>query len=146
MKKSKILEIWTPRKWEWSHGTVFYLPLKLENWENISLGKKKPDAFKVGDEVCYEDYTDDKGNTKQREVKENPFKPKNWNADNNVGAMIGMAFKLAFEHIYDKRNYEETKILAIKIFEDAMAVFDNYQKGKSESKLEDSTDKDSLPF
>jgi hypothetical protein len=57
-----------------------------------------------------------------------------------------MAFKLAFEHMYDKKNYEETKVLAIRIFEDAMAVFDNYQKGKSESKLEDSTDKDSLPF
>jgi hypothetical protein len=57
-----------------------------------------------------------------------------------------MAFKLAFEHMYDKKNYEETKVLAIRIFEDAMAVFDNYQKGKSESKLEDSTDKDQLPF
>jgi hypothetical protein len=57
-----------------------------------------------------------------------------------------MAFKLAFEQMYDKKNYEETKVLAIRIFEDAMAVFDNYQKGKSESKLEDSTDKDSLPF
>lgn len=144
MKKSKILEIWTPRKWEWPHGDVFYLPLKLENWENISLGKKKPDAFKVGDEVCYEDYTDDKGKLKQREVKENPFKPKSYdNQSNNIGAMIWMSIKLAFEQMYDKSNYEETMVLAKRIFGDAMQMFESY--GKNENKSDENEDSD-LPF
>jgi hypothetical protein len=42
----------------------------------------------MGDTVCYEDYTDDKGKLRQREVKENPFKPKANPESNNRGAMV----------------------------------------------------------
>lgn len=143
MKTAKILEIGKPREWEWPHGRLYYIPLKLDNGENISLGKKKEDAFKVGDTVSYEVVDEWK---KWREVTENNYKPKASNPDNNVWAMIGMAMKLAFEHMYDKKNYTETYQLAVRIFEDSMQLFDTYTKGKSESKIEDSTENDNLPF
>lgn len=146
MKTAKITEITKVNEWKWPNGIIYYINMKLDNNEEISLWKKSKDAFKVWDTVNYE-MIEENGKTKYKEVKENNFRPRPaYNPDNNVWAMIGMAFKLAFEHMYDKKNYEETKILAIKIFEDAMAVFDNYQKGKSESKIEDSTENDNLPF
>lgn len=146
MKTAKITEITKVNEWEWPHWKLYYINMKLDNWELISLGKKKPDAFKVGDSVSYEDYTDDKGKTKQREVKENNFKPKGYSSDNNVWAMIWMAMKIAFEQLYDKTNYQETYQLGARIFEDSMALLENYWKNKSESKIEDSTDNDDLPF
>jgi hypothetical protein len=56
-----------------------------------------------------------------------------------------MAMKIAFEVLYDKTNYQETIQLATRIFEDAMAMYENYWK-KSESKLEDNNDDIDLPF
>lgn len=143
MKKSKILEIWKARKWEWPHGDVFYIPLKLENWENISLGKKSESAFNVWDFVCYETI-EENWKTKWKEVKENPFKPKSYdNQSNNIGAMIWMSIKLAFEQMYSKDNYEETMVLAKRIFGDAMKMFESY--GKNENKSDENEDSD-LPF
>ena len=146
MKTAKIIEITKVNEWDWPHWKLYYINMALDNKEFISLGKKKPDAFKVGDTVNYEDYTDDKGKIKQREVKENTFKPKTYNSDNNTGAMIGMAMKLAFEHLYDKTNYNETYNLAVRIFEDSMALLENYWKNKSESKSEEDNEDSQLPF
>ena len=56
-----------------------------------------------------------------------------------------MAMKIAFEVLYDKTNYNETIELATRIFEDAMSMYENYGK-KSETKIEDSTENDELPF
>jgi hypothetical protein len=56
-----------------------------------------------------------------------------------------MAMKLAFEQLYDKTNYNEVIQLATRIFEDAMEIYENYGK-KSETKIEDSTENDDLPF
>ena len=141
MKTAKITEIWKAKKWEWPHGDVFYIPLTLDNGEKIQLGKKSETAFKVWDTISYEVVEEGK---KWKEVKENSFKPKASNPDNNVWAMIGMAFKLAFEHMYDKTNYWETKNLAVRIFEDAMQVFNEYTKGKDKS--EEDNDNSQLPF
>jgi hypothetical protein len=58
--------------------------------------------------------------------------------------MVWMAMKLAFEQLYDRTNYNEVIQLATRIFEDAMAIYENYWK--SESKSEDSTENDNLPF
>ena len=55
--------------------------MKLDNSEVITLGKKKEDAFKVGDTVNYEVVEEGK---KRKEVKENPFRPKVNNSDSNV--------------------------------------------------------------
>lgn len=145
MKTAKIVEITKVNEWEWPHGKLYYINMKLDNNELISLGKKKSDAFKVWDTVSYEDYTDDKGKTKQREVKENPFKPKQFNQEaQNKGAMVWMSYKLAFELVYKKDDDFQTAVaLANRIYEEAMAT---YNGGESESKIEDSTENDDLPF
>lgn len=144
MKTSTIKEITKVNEWKWPNGTIYYINMKLENGETISLGKKKADAFKPWDTVNYEVVEEWK---KWKEIKENPFKPKAYNPEaTNKWAMIWMAFKLAFEVMYDKKadNYNDTYNLAVRIYEDAMEL---YNKGeKSESKLEDSTENDDLPF
>ena len=144
MKTAKILEIWKVNEWKWPNGIIYYISLKLDNWENISLWKKSKDAFKVGDQISYEVVEEWK---KWKEVKENNFRPKtNYNPEaTNKGAMVWMAMKLAFEQLYDKTNYNEVIQLATRIFEDAMEIYENYGK-KSESKIEDSTENDDLPF
>ena len=141
MKTAKITEIIKVNEWKWPKGTIYYINMKLDNDDTISLGKKKSDAFKVGDTVTYEVVEEWK---KWREVKENPFPKKSYNSEsNNVWAMIGMAMKLAFEHLYDKTNYTETYNLGVRIFEDSMALWEKYNKGnKSEETNEDSN----LPF
>lgn len=144
MKTAKITEITKVNKWDkWEHWPIYYISMKLDNDELITLGKKKEDAFKVWDQVCYEVVEEGK---KWKEVKENPFRPKASNPDNNVWAMIGMAMKLAFEHLYDKANYQETYQLAVRIFEDSMSLFESYTKGKSENKSEEDNDNVNLPF
>ena len=146
MKTAKITEITKVNEWKWPNGTIFYINMKLDNNEEISLWKKSKDAFKVGDTVNYE-MVEENGKTKYKEVKENPFKPKtNFDPDKtNKSATIWMAMKIAFEVLYDKTNYNETIQLATRIFEDAMAMYENYGK-KSESKLEDNNDDIELPF
>ena len=131
MKTAKITEIWTPRKWEWPHGDVFYIPLKLDNWENISLGKKSESAFKVWDTVNYEVVEEGK---KWKEVKETPFVKKSFNPDSNKGAMVWMALKIAFECFYDKQkeNFKETIALAHRIVEEAENMLGEENKDESE--------------
>ena len=142
MKTAKIVKV-TINEWEWQYGKMYSHVMELDNGENIKLNKKKDNSFKVWDTVSYEEIWDGK----RKEVKEEKsFRPKAMNNDNNVWAMIWMAMKLAFEHLYDKSNYNETYNLAVRIFEDSMALLENYWKNKSESKIEDSTENDDLPF
>ena len=146
MKTAKITEITKVNEWKWPNGTIYYINMKLDNNEEISLWKKSKDAFKVGDTVNYE-MVEENGKTKYKEVKENNFRPRQtYNPEaTNKGAMVWMAMKLAFEQLYDKTNYNEVIQLATRIFEDAMSIYENYWKNKSES-IEDSTENDSLPF
>lgn len=143
MKTAKVTEILQARKREGPHGDVFYIPLKLDNWEQITLGKKKEDAFKVWDTINYEVVEEGK---KWKEVKENPFPKRSFNSEwNNKGAMIGMAIKVAFEAMYDKKvqNFQETMALAQRIYEEGMKMF-----GEEETKPETKSDSDdaNLPF
>lgn len=135
MKQSTIKEITGTNEWnKWQHWPVYYISMNLENWESITLWKKKPDAFKVGDEVFYETVEEWK---RWKEVKPE-FKPKAY-TDNNKWAMIGMALKIAFECYYDKKeeNFQETIALANRIVEEAMNMLGT----------DDETAKnDSLPF
>jgi len=142
MKQAKVVEITKVNEWDWPHGKLYYINMKLDNWETISLGKKKADAFKVGDSVCYEDYIDAKGATKQKEVKEEQPK-RTFNAEgNNKWAMIWMAIKTAFEVFYDpkKENFKETMVLAQRIYEEGMAMFNDGEEPKESAK------DDALPF
>ena len=146
MKTAKITEITKVNEWKWPNGTIYYINMKLDNNEEISLWKKSKDAFKVWDTVNYE-MIEENGKTKYKEVKENNFRPKQtFNSfETNKSATIWMAIKIAFDKLYDKTNYNETIQLATRIFEDAMSIYENYGK-KSESKIEDNNDEMDLPF
>ena len=116
MKQSKVESILNTREWSWPNGAVFYIQMKLENWETITLGKKSKDAYKVWDEVKYEDYTDANWKQKWKEVKENPFVSKKSNTDNSKWAMIWMAIKTAFELVYKtEKDFDKAKDLAKQI-------------------------------
>ena len=148
MKKAKITEITKVNEWKWPNGTIYYINMKLDNNEEISLWKKSKDAFKVWDTVNYE-MVEENGKTKYKEVKENNFRPRpTYNPETtNKGAMVWMAMKLAFEQLYDKTNYNEVIQLATRIFEDAMAIYENYgKKSEWEKKIEDNNDDIDLPF
>ena len=141
MTIAKITEITKVNEWKWPNGTIYYINMKLDNDEQISLWKKKADAFKVGDTVNYESF-EENGKTKYKEVKENPFKPRAYSWEwNNKGAMIWMAIKTAFEVFYDakKENFKETMALSYRIYEEAMNMF-------NEGEEKESAKNDSLPF
>ena len=70
MKTSKILEITKTKLREGANGKLYYITLRLENGEYITLWKKKENAFKVGQEIKYEEV--EKGK-KWKEVKEKSF-------------------------------------------------------------------------
>ena len=144
MKTAKITEITKVNEWKWPNGTIFYINMKLDNNEEISLWKKSKDAFKVWDTVNYE-MVEENGKTKYKEVKENNFRPKpTYNPEaTNKGAMVWMAMKLAFEQLYDKTNYNEVIQLATRIFEDAMSIYESYWKTENKS---DENEDQNLPF
>lgn len=87
MKESKILEITKKKVREWANGKLYYITLKLENWEYITLWKKREDAFKVGQLVKYEEV--EKGK-KWKEVKEKSF------SQDPKSAIVLNAFQVAF--------------------------------------------------
>ena len=120
MKTSTVKEITKVNEWDWPHGKVFYINMKMESWETISLGKKTADAFKVWDTINWEDYSDAKWAIKQREVKENPmwwFKA--WASCNpnqcSKSAKIWMAIKVAFDLVYKEKWLDEAKKLTKEI-------------------------------
>ena len=116
MKTSTVKEITKVNEWDWPHGKVFYINMKMENWDTISLGKKTEDAFKVGDSISWEDYSDAKWAIKQREVKENPFRPiAQANNQCSKSAQVWMAIKVAFDLVYEKKGIEEAKKLTKEI-------------------------------
>ena len=116
MKTSTVKEITKVNEWDWPHGKVFYINMKMENWDTISLGKKTEDAFKVGDSISWEDYSDAKWAIKQREVKENPFRPMaQANNQCSKSAQVWMAIKVAFDLVYEKKGIEEAKKLTKEI-------------------------------
>ena len=87
MKTSKILEITKTKLREGANGKLYYITLRLENWEYITLWKKKENAFKVGQEIKYEEV--EKGK-KWKEVKEKSF------SQDPKSAIVLTAFQVAF--------------------------------------------------
>ena len=69
MKTGKVTEITKVNEWKWPNGTVYYINMKLDNNDTISLGKKKSDAFKVGDTINYE-VIEENWKYKYKEVKD----------------------------------------------------------------------------
>ena len=116
MKTWKITEIWNINEWNWPHWVTYYISLKLDNWEQISLWKQKKDAFKVWDEVKYEEYTNSKWNKAWKEVRENNGWRKPY-GDNGKGAMVWMALKIAFDKAYNwEDDFQKAAYLAQRIY------------------------------
>ena len=113
MKTAKITKIISANEFNWDHGIIYYIKMDLDNWETISLWKKNKDAFKVWDEVKYDEYVNSKGYTAWKEVKENNFKK--WNSDYGKWAMIWMAIKEAFDLVYKDKWLDEAKKLTKEI-------------------------------
>lgn len=87
MKTSKILEITKTKLREGANGKLYYITLRLENGEYITLWKKREDAFKVGQIIKYEEIEKWK---KWKEVKEKSF------AQDPKSAIVLTAFQVAF--------------------------------------------------
>lgn len=141
MTTAKITEITKVNEWKWPNWPIYYINMKLDNDEQISLGKKKADAFKVGDTVNYESF-EENGKTKYKEIKENPFKPRVYDSSStNKSATIGMALKIAFEVLYNPKeeNFTECIALAHRIYDEAIAM---YNEGEEKESAKD----DKLPF
>ena len=141
MKTAKVLKV-TIDSWDWQYGKMYSHKLELDNWETIKLNKKKDNQFKVWDTVNYEE----NGDWKRKEVKEEKtFQPKQFSQElQNRGAMVWMSVKLAFERVYQtEKDLEKAKKLSKEIFDIAMEL---YNWNTSESKIEDSTENDDLPF
>jgi len=145
MKTAKILEIaGVNERNKWEHWPVYYITMKLDNNELITLWKKKSDAFKVWDTVSYEVVEEWK---KWKEVKENPFMWwRKWDPEaNNRGAMIGMAIKLAFDKVYQwEDDFQKAAYLSNRLFELAMEMY-YWPIGNKKPEQETAKD-DKLPF
>jgi len=142
MKTSTVKEIisineWTnPKFWK----LTYFYNMKLENWEEISLGKYSKDAFKVWDTVNYEDYTDDKWKLRQKEVRENPKKPE-YKQDQRW-YFTSIAFQIWFANYKKDEDYQNCVYLSKRIFAD---MLDNYESKQPEEKPEEKKE-DDLPF
>ena len=141
MKTSKILEITNVNERnKWEHWPVYYITMKLENQETITLWKKKQDAFKIGDTVSYEVVEEWK---RRKEIKEQPFQKKSFSEWQNRWAMVWMAFKLAFELVYKSEDdFQNAVALANRIFEEAMQCY--WTSNADEN--QESAKNDKLPF
>ena len=141
MKTAKILKLTIDSR-DWQYGKMYSHKMELDNWETIKLNKKKDNSFKIWDTVSYEENWE----WKRKEVKEEKtFQPKQFSQElQNRGAMVWMSVKLAFERVYQtEKDLEKAKKLSKEIFEIAMEL---YNWDTSESKIEDSTENDDLPF
>lgn len=120
--KAKIKDIvWINERNKGAHGPIYYITMKMDNDELITLWKKNKDSFKVWEEINYEVVEEWR---KRKEIKEFQRRPFN-NEATNRGAMIWMAYKLAFEVYYNKeeKNFNETILFANKVFEEAMKTY-----------------------
>ena len=130
MKTAKVTEITKVNEWKWPNGTIYYINMKLDNNEEISLWKKSKDAFNIWDTVNYE-LVEENGKTRYKEVKENNFKPRGtYNPEaNNRWAMVWMAIKLAFDKAYQwEKDFESAKELSKKIFDLAMSMYEKSEE------------------
>ncbi len=52
-KTAKVTGILECRKYDGQNGTIYYHKLELDNGEVGTIGKKKENAFKIGDSLTY---------------------------------------------------------------------------------------------
>jgi hypothetical protein len=89
MKTSKILEILGVKERQGGQMTIYYITVKLENGETITLGKRKKDALVVGQSITYTEEETADGKKKYKEVR--PSFSKGAGISNKQIAAIGGA-------------------------------------------------------
>ena len=128
---SKIKEIISVKEWDGQYGKMYSYSLHMENWEYPKLNKTKKDAFKIGDEITYEEVEPWK---KWKEVKQSNWWYKAKQSDQR-GYFTSIAFQIAFQFYKWEDTYQECSTLARRIFADMM---DNYEnKQPEEEKVEE---------
>ena len=121
MKQSKIIQILKTNECESKYGKMYSITLKLENWETITLNKKKQDAFKVWQLIKYEEIETWK---KRKEVIEKKQDNNQWN---QRGYFTSIAFQIAFDKVYKSEDdYQKTIYLAQRIFADMLDNFEEH--------------------
>lgn len=88
MKTSKVVEITNIKEWKWSNMTIFYITVKLENWEKITLGKRKKDWIIVGQSITYTEEETEDGRKKYKEVRPS-FNKGGWISNRQIAAIGG---------------------------------------------------------
>lgn len=150
MKTAKVETIIEAKEWAWSkYWPMFFIKMEMDNWETISICKKKSDAFKVGDIIKYEESTNENWKQIWKEVKENNIKKSTYNPEAaNRGAMVWLAYKIAFEKAYTwEDSFNATIQLANRIFEEAMNTYNKEQKAEiKEEEKKDVIHPEDLPF
>ena len=133
MKTAKIEQILETRERAWSKfWQMFFIKMKLDNWETITLMKKKADAFKTGDSVNYEEYTDDNWKQKWKEIKENWFKKGDYKQDQR-GYFTSISFQIAFQSYSWEDSYKYCSDLARRIFADMLDNYENKQPEENDN-------------
>lgn len=141
MKTSTVKEIIATNEYKNDFWTTYYIKMKLENWETITLWKKNKDAFKVWDTVNYEDYVDAKWYTKQREVKEN--KKPEYKQDQRW-YFTSIAFQIWFANYKKDEDYQNCVYLSKRILADMLDNYENKTDTIESPKQEEK--EDDLPF
>ena len=149
MKQSKITQILKTNEWESKYGKMYSITLKLENWETITLNKKKQNAFKLWDNVKYEEIEAWK---KRKEIIDK--KPES-NQGNPRSYFTSVAFQIAFQNYSWEDSYQFCSTLARRIYSDMMDNYENKQpeeekveeaKTPAEVLKEKAKTEDDLPF
>ena len=143
MKTARVESVIESRERSGSqYWQMFFIKMKMDNWETISICKKRQDAFKTWDIINYEESVNDKWKTIWKEVKENNYKRSN--SDYGKGAMVWMAIKEAFDLVYKDKWLDEAKKLTKEILLFAQELL-NEKEEKTDTTESPKEDND-LPF
>lgn len=137
---AKITEIKKEvKEWTWDYWTQYLITMRMDNWDWISLWKKKKDAFKIGDEVKYEVVEPGK---KWKEVKEwGSRSSRQWD---QKWYFTSIAFQIAFQSYSWEDSYQYCSNLARRLLADMVDAYKEPSEEKSEEKSESKTPAEAL--
>ena len=141
---AKITEIKKDvKEWTWDYWTQYLITMRMDNWDWISLWKKKKDAFKVWDEVKYEVVEPGK---KWKEVKEWGSR---WGSrqQDQKGYFTSIAFQIAFQWFNPDKDedwYQNRSFLAKRLLADMLDTYKEQPEEKSEEKSDSKTPAETL--
>jgi hypothetical protein len=118
MKTATIRSIDKVREYQGPHGTVYYYTLELDNGEVGELGKKKPNAFNIGDALTYTSEESPYG-LKFKEVQQNGFNGRGFQKGSTASFALAYAKDIAVANIAKADKPLEMHAVAAKIIETA---------------------------